>query len=151
MAVVDGVIYQDITKIIERGKKLGILKNNEKPSIADILYIDLVWRTLNLSHDLDTDTNEFEITHRKMLQYGNLNKILATYEQINNRKKDKDVEEGVFAKVVKKLAAESKKEDEKRKRKFELIAQKVARGETLTDEEQVLFDAGCEAGMEAEA
>jgi len=146
MPVPDGVIYQNIQRTIERGKKLKILKEgDEKPDTGTVLYIDMVWRTLNISHDLDTDSQGFEIQHKKMLQFGNLNKILATYEQIRNKKESGKVEEGLFAKVVKNFAGEEKKKAEERNRRFEAIATKVAKGEQLTEEEQIIFDAGVEA------
>jgi hypothetical protein len=146
MPVPDGVIYQNIQRTIERGKKLGILKEgDEKPDTGTVLYIDMVWRTLNISHDLDTDSQGFEIQHKKMLQFGNLNKILATYEQIRNKKESGKVEEGLFAKVVKNFAGEEKKKAEEVRKRFEAIAVKVARGEILTEEEQIIFDAGVES------
>jgi len=146
LPVLDNIIFQNIERTKERGIKLGILKKEDKNiDISEILYIDMVWRTLNIGHDLDTDENNFEIQHKKMLQYGNLNKILATYEQIRNKKEAGKTEEGLFAKIVKKYSAESKVEDEKRKKKFEMIAAKVAAGEVLTEEEQIIFDAGTEA------
>jgi hypothetical protein len=146
MPVPDGVIYQNIQRTIERGKKLGILKEgDEKPDTGTVLYIDMVWRTLNISHDLDTDSQGFEIQHKKMLQFGNLNKILATYEQIRNKKESGKVEEGLFAKVVKNFAGEEKKKAEEVRKRFEAIAVKVAKGEILTEEEQIIFDSGIEA------
>jgi len=144
--VLDGVIYQDIQRTIERGRKLGILKEgDEKPDMGTILYIDMVWRTLNISHDLDTEKLDFELVHKKMLQFGNLNKILATYEQIRSKKEAGKVEEGLFAKVVKNFAGEEKKKAIERNKRFEAIAAKVAAGAELTEEEQIIFDAGCEA------
>lgn len=146
MPVPDGVIYQNIQRTIERGKKLGILKEgDDKPDTGTVLYIDMVWRTLNISHDLDTDSQGFEIQHKKMLQFGNLNKILATYEQIRNKKESGKVEEGLFAKVVKNFAGEEKKKAEEVRKRFEAIAVKVAKGEILTEEEQIIFDSGIEA------
>jgi hypothetical protein len=146
MPVIDGVIYQEIQRTIDRGRRLGILKEgDEKPDMGTVLYIDMVWRTLNISHDLDTDKLDFEIQHKKMLQFGNLNKILATYEQIRTKKEAGKVEEGLFAKVVKKYAAEAKDEEIKRKKKIEILAAKVAAGEQLTEEEQMVFDAYTEA------
>ncbi|MCK9458670.1 MAG: hypothetical protein M0R80_03455 [Proteobacteria bacterium] len=146
--VLDGVILQDIQRTIERGRKMGILKEGDtKPDMGTILYIDMVWRTLNISHDLDTDKIDFELQHKKMLQFGNLNKILATYEQIRSKKEAGKVEEGLFAKIVKESIATDKKKEAEMQKKFEAIAVKVARGEQLTEEEQIIFDAGCESAL----
>jgi hypothetical protein len=148
--VVDGVIFQDIERIIERGIKLRIINEKTKPSMAEILYTDLVWRVLNLSHDLDTSAADFEIVHKKMLQYGNLNKILASYEQMKRKNDEKETQEGEFAKIVRKYAAASKKEDEKRKKRFTDISKKISQGEILTEEEQIIYDSGIDAGIETE-
>ena len=146
--VLDGVIFQDIQRTIERGRKMGILKEgNTKPDIAEILYIDMVWRFLGIGHDLDTEKEEFELKHKKMLQYGNLGKILATHEQIRSKKEAGKVEEGLFAKIVKESIATDKKKEAEMQKKFEAIAVKVARGEQLTEEEQIIFDAGCESAL----
>jgi hypothetical protein len=144
--VLDGVIYQDIQRTIERGRKLGILKEgDDKPDISEIIYIDLVWRFLGVGHDLDTEKEEFEFKHKRMLQIGNIGKILATHEQIRSKKEAGKVEEGLFAKVVKEFAGAEKKKAEEVQKKFEAIAIKVARGEQLTEEEQIIFDAGVES------
>ncbi|HPO57073.1 MAG TPA: hypothetical protein PKY46_13835 [Ignavibacteriaceae bacterium] len=146
--VVDGVIYQNIERIIERGRKLGIIKGNERPDMSEILYIDLVWRILHLGNDLDTEgNNDFDIKHKKMLQYSNLNKIVGTYEQVKNKKNSGKIEESAFSKVVKKLMDEDKVEKVNKRKRWADIATKVVNGRTLTDEEQEIYDAGCEAGM----
>ena len=145
--VVDGVILQDVERIKERGRRLGIIKTGENPDMSEILYIDLVWRILNLGHDLDTGSKDFEESHKKMLQYGNLNKIVGTYEQVKTKKNLGKIEESAFSKVVKKLVEDDKATTEKRKKKWAELATKVANGYALTGEEQEIFDAGCEAGI----
>ena len=149
----DGVLFQDIDRIKERGRRLGIIKDKDKVETADLLYIDLVWKVLDVSHDLDTNSDGFEIRHKKMLQFGNLNKILATYEQVRAKKMGEKKEEGLFAQVVKKFAEEDKryieqnrKEAEKNKKLLETAIKKVMKGEQLTEEEQMIYDAGIEAG-----
>jgi hypothetical protein len=94
---------------------------------------------------LDTENEEFEFKHKRMLQYGNLGKILATHEQIRTKKEAGKVEEGLFAKVVKASIESERKKTDDRQKKFEAIAIKVAKGEQLTEEEQIIFDAGCES------
>ncbi len=149
----DNVILQDVQRIKERGKKLGILKGNAEPTMGDLLYVDVVWRALNISHDLDTVKLDFEIEHKKLLQYGNLSKILVSHEQIRGRRNPEGEKEGAFTLVVKNMmekeratkSEKSKKTALERKKKFTEIATKVVNGLDLTEDEQEIYEAGIEA------